>query len=105
MARNQHTPEELEKIATEISEVSDRLRGIANSMRQAKVESVLIHSATHLNFHIPEIIRWAEKSEVDARSQIRAILAETEPKVVAKKRYNDKQKLAAAKKAAKKKTT
>lgn len=105
MARNQHSPEELEKIATEIGEACDRLRGIASSMRVAKVDSVLIHSATQLNFHIPEIIRWAEKSEVDARAQIRSILAENEPKVVAKKRYNDKQKLAAAKKPTKKKAT
>ncbi|WP_010583075.1 hypothetical protein [Schlesneria paludicola] len=98
MARNEHSPEDLERIAAELTEACDRLRAVAKSMKDAEMPQVLIHSATQLNLHIPEVIQWAEKTEVDAKAQLRSFVAGVESKVEIRKRYNANQKAAAAKK-------
>jgi hypothetical protein len=105
MARNEHTPEDLDKLADEAAAAFNRLRAIAESMRQSKMPTILLQSATATNLHLPELIRWAEKSEADARAQIRSYLNDQESTVAIRKRYNQNQKLAAAKKAVKKKAT
>lgn len=105
MARNEHTPEDLDKLADEAIAAFNRLRAIAGAMRESQMPVILLQSATATNLHLPELIRWAEKSEVDARAQIRSFVSGQESTVAIRKRYNQNQKAAAAKKPWPKKAT
>ncbi|WP_397568570.1 hypothetical protein [Schlesneria sp. T3-172] len=100
MARQEHTPEDIDRIIGELTAVCDRLRVIADSMRKSGAPHVLLQSASQLNKHIPEVVRWSEKSEVDARDQVRAYLAGVDSPVEIRRRLNAAQKLKSAKKKA-----
>ena len=75
MARNEHTPEQLEAIAAELHDAVNTLNELAALMRQHGMPHALIHGTTSQNFHIPAVLEWVGKTNVDVRSQLRAYLA------------------------------
>lgn len=106
MARNEFTPKDIDSIADELSDAVTSLRSLAESLRKANMPHALIHGTTTQNFHIPAVLDWIGKINVDIKTQIRAFAAGIQSRAELNKRYNERQKLAAAKKpfkAAKKK--
>ena len=97
MARQEHTPEILESIANELLKAANTLKSLAASMRLHNMPHALIHGTTSRNFHLPAVLDWVGKTNVDAKTQIRAFVAGVQSKAELQKKYNDKKKLAAAK--------
>ena len=97
MARQEHTPEILESIANELLDASNMLKDLAALMRSHNMPYVLIHGATSKNFHLPAVIDWVGKTNVDTKTQIRAFVAGVQSKAELQKKYNEKKKIAAAK--------
>ena len=98
MARNEKTAADIDAIANEIGEAVTSLRSIATAMRESGLPFVLIHGTTQQNTHIPSVVDWAGKAQLDAKSQIRAYLNGVKSKAETIKQYAENQKMAAAKK-------
>ena len=97
MARQEHTPEKFDAIADELLEASNTLKSLAELMRSHNMPFALIHGTTSQNFHLPAVLDWVGKTNVDTRTQVRAFVAGVQSKAELQKKYNDKKKLAAAK--------
>ena len=105
MARNDHTPEQFELIASELSELAAALNNVAYAMRDAGMPSALIHGTMTQNTHLPAVIDWVGKVTVDVKAQIRAYRTGVKSKAEIAKQQTEQQKLAAARKPVKKKAT
>ena len=104
MARNERTAEQLESIASQLLDTSNSLKDIASSIRDGGMPAALVHATLVENTHIPAVIDWVDKLKIDVRSQLRAYLAGIQSNAERSKQHHVRQKLAAAKKAPKKKT-
>jgi hypothetical protein len=98
MARIENTPEDLESVALELQTAVDQLKSMATAMRECNMPHVLIHGSTHRNLHIPAVIEWVDKTALEVKSQIKAFTSGVLSRPEIRKRYNENQKLAAAKK-------
>lgn len=104
MARNAHTPEALELIASQLAEGVATLTATVKAMREGGLPSALIHGTTSQNRYIPAILDWIEKAAADTKSQLRAHAAGIQSDVERRKAYSETQKQAAAKKPWRKKS-
>lgn len=105
MARDERTPEQFESIAKELSDAATTLEAAAALMRENKMPSALIHGSTTLNRYLPAVLEWVDKIPAEVKSQLRAYLAGIKSQAEIHKSLNNTRKLAAAKKAPKKKAT
>lgn len=102
MARNSHTPDTFDSLASELSAGAETLKAIAKLMRDNGMPSALIHGTTSQNRYVPAVLDWIEKTSADVKTQLRAYLAGVQSDAERRKEYNNNQKLAAAKKSVKK---
>ena len=89
MARQEHTPEKFEAIANELLEASNTLKSLAELMRSHNMPFALIHGTTSQNFHLPAVLDWVGKTNVDTRTQVRAFVAGVQSKAELQKKYTD----------------
>ena len=105
MARNEHSPESFEVIAAELESGAETLKLIAKTMRDSGLPHALIHGSASKNVYLPSLLDWIEKANAEVKMQVRAYLAGVESSAELQKKRSASQKLAAAKKSTKKKTT
>ncbi|WP_397569061.1 hypothetical protein [Schlesneria sp. T3-172] len=97
MAREEHSPEKFEAIAKELSDAAAVLSDLAETLRSHKMPHVLIHGSTNENFHLPAVLDWVGKTNIDSRTQLRAWLNGIQSKAELQRKYNDRKRKAAAK--------
>jgi hypothetical protein len=105
MARSDHTADEFESLAKELASGVEALKAIAKLMRDNEMPSALVHGTSSQNRYVPLVLNWIEKTSSDVKMQLRAYLAGVQSDAERRKRYNENQKLAAAKKPWPKKST
>lgn len=111
MARNQQTPDEFEAISAELMKAAKSLSSVAATMREHGMPHALVHGTMPQTMHIPAIIDWVGKINVDVNSQLRAFLSGVQSRAEFHKQKSENQKSASAskkswpKKATKKKAT
>ncbi len=93
MARNEHTPEDIEFIAAELIRSGELLKSVASEMRRVNMPNMLLHSTMYQNVHLPATIEFAMKVELDSVSQIRAHVGGIASRVETRKKYHASQKL------------
>jgi hypothetical protein len=70
--REHLTVEDFQKIAADLDALAAAVRKIPPICEEFGLPSVLLHSASVTGHWIPAILAWAEKAEVDAKTQGRA---------------------------------
>jgi len=103
MARNERTAAQFDTIATDLRDASNAMSSMAQSMRESGIPHVLVHGNTTLDRYLPAVLEWIDKATGETKAQIRAYLTGAKSNAEYQKEQNQKQKLAAAKKAPKKK--
>jgi hypothetical protein len=71
--RTKTTPQDLEQIAADLSEISENLRDIVASMSEAGLSSLSLHSTTQLKRDVPSLLSWSYKIASDAKMQMRVL--------------------------------
>lgn len=105
MARTDMTADDFDRLSADLVNCASKLRDIAASMRKSEIPSALVHGSTAKNIYIPSLMDWIDKTGADINTQIRSYLSGVPSNAELMKRQTENQKLAAAKKPAKKKTS
>ena len=102
MARNEHTPDEFEAVATELAKAIETLNATVALMRETGMPTALVHGSAPKNLYLPAVLDWIEKTSADVKMQARSYLTGVQSQAELHKLKSDSQKRAAAKGRAKK---
>jgi len=69
--RTKTTPDDLEQIASDLSEISENLKLIAAEMVGVELPTLSLHSTTQLKRDLPSLLSWSYKVAADAKMQLR----------------------------------
>ena len=83
--RSEVTSEDLVQVIENLGKVSAILARTVEKMRSDGVDAVLMHSSAATKHWIPDLLSWAERTELDVARQIREFQARSTTNAVKRK--------------------
>ena len=83
--RSEVTSEDLVQVIENLGKVSAILARTVEKMRSDGVDAVLMHSSAATKHWIPDLLSWAERTELDVARQIREFQARNTTNAVKRK--------------------
>ena len=83
--RSEMTSEDLVQVLEDLGKVSAILARTVEKMRSDGVDAVLTHSSAATKHWIPDLLSWAERTELDVARQIREFQARNTTNAVKRK--------------------
>lgn len=91
--RKERSPEELERAASRLAEISQIVGSVADKVRSSGMPTILIHGDTTANRYLPFLYEWAKRMDSDADVLIAAHVDGREARAHADKKRNDDRKM------------